>query len=173
MLCLPLCVDFYLHATLVLTKSFCRRNPGDFLPKSRALKVPNDVNTVTEGKKAPKYRTIEICSIVEGLKPEIFTASGWPSVSGDALRSLAGKLKTDLVYTTEDADDDEYVSDSEISVDDVEDTTSYGTAYKAFGGGKEGKEACYAIAALCEICSIDSLISNFILPLQVRWLHLL
>ncbi|KAM3390870.1 hypothetical protein ACQJBY_012474 [Aegilops geniculata] len=142
-----------------------RRNPGEFLPKSRALKVPNDVNTVTEGKKAPKYRTIEICSIVEGLKPEVFTASGWPSVSGDALRSLAGKLKTDL-YTTEDAEDDEYVSDSEISVDDVEDTTSYGTAYKAFGGGKEGKEACYAIAALCEICSIDSLISNFILPLQ-------
>ncbi|VAH38191.1 unnamed protein product [Triticum turgidum subsp. durum] len=142
-----------------------RRNPGEFLPKSRALKVPNDVNTVTEGKKAPKYRTIEICSIVEGLKPEVFTASGWPSVSGDALRSLAGKLKTDL-YTTEDAEDDEYVSDSEISVDDVEDSTSYGTAYKAFGGGKEGKEACYAIAALCEICSIDSLISNFILPLQ-------
>uniref|UniRef100_A0A453DAE5 DNA-directed DNA polymerase n=1 Tax=Aegilops tauschii subsp. strangulata TaxID=200361 RepID=A0A453DAE5_AEGTS len=142
-----------------------RRNPGEFLPKSRALKVPNDVNTVTEGKKAPKYRTIEICSIVEGLKPEVFTASGWPSVSGDALRSLAGKLKTDL-YTTEDAEDDEYVSDSEISVDDVEDATSYGTAYKAFGGGKEGKEACYAIAALCEICSIDSLISNFILPLQ-------
>ncbi|XP_044968341.1 DNA polymerase I A, chloroplastic-like [Hordeum vulgare subsp. vulgare] len=142
-----------------------RRNPGEFLPKSRTLKVPNNVNTVTEGKKAPKHRTIEICSIVEGLKPEIFTASGWPSVSGDALRSLAGKLKTDL-YTTEDAEDDEYVSDSEISVDVVEDTTSYGTAYKAFGGGKEGKEACYAIAALCEICSIDSLISNFILPLQ-------
>ncbi|VAH53496.1 unnamed protein product [Triticum turgidum subsp. durum] len=142
-----------------------RRNPGEFLPKSRTLKVPNDVNTVTEGKKAPKYRTIEICSIVEGLKPEVFTASGWPSVSGDALRSLAGKLKTDL-YTTEDAEDDEYVSDSEISVDDIEDAASYGTAYKAFGGGKEGKEACYAIAALCEICSIDSLISNFILPLQ-------
>jgi DNA polymerase-1 len=143
------------------------------LPKSRNLKVPNDDNTVTNGKKAPKYRTIELFSIVEDLKPEIFTASGWPSVSGDALRNLAGKLKTDFVYIKEDAEDDEYVSDSENFEDDVEDITAYGTAYKAFGGGKKGKEACYAIAALCEICSIDSLISNFILPLQVSWLHLL
>ncbi|KAM0917142.1 hypothetical protein ACQ4PT_009698 [Festuca glaucescens] len=143
-----------------------RRIPGEFLPKSRALKVPNDDNTVTKGKKAPKYRTIELFSIVEDLEPEIFTASGWPSVSGDALRNLAGKLKTDLAYTMEDAEDDEYVSDSENFEDDVEDITAYGTAYKAFGGGNKGKEACYAIAALCEICSIDSLISNFILPLQ-------
>uniref|UniRef100_A0ACD5UFH0 Uncharacterized protein n=1 Tax=Avena sativa TaxID=4498 RepID=A0ACD5UFH0_AVESA len=143
-----------------------RRTPGEFLPKSRTFKVPNDDDTVTNGKKAPKYRTIEIFSIVEGLKPEIFTASGWPSASGDALRNLAGKLKTDFVCTMEDAEDDEYVSDSETFEDDVEDITSYGTAYKAFGGGKNGREACYAIAALCEICSIDSLISNFILPLQ-------
>ena len=126
--------------------------------------MPNDDNTVTKGKKAPKYRTIELFSIVEGLEPEIFTASGWPSVSGDALRILAGKLKTDLVYKVVDTED----GDSEIIEDDVEDITTYGTAYKAFGGGKKGKEACYAIAALCEICSIDSLISNFILPLQVR-----
>lgn len=164
---------FFFNATLVLTKSFCRRNPGEFLPKSRTLKVPNDSSTVTEDKKAPKYRTIEICSIVEGLKPEIFTASGWPSVSGAALKSLSGNLKTDLVCPMEDAEDDEYFSDSEISVYDVEDTTSYGTAYKAFGGGNEGKEACYAIAALIEICSIDSMLSNFILPLQVSLLHLL
>ncbi|CAM0901895.1 unnamed protein product [Alopecurus aequalis] len=142
-----------------------RRTPGEFLPKSRTLKVLNDDTTVTKGKKAPKYRTIELFSIVEGLEPEIFTASGWPSVSGDALRILAGKLKTDLVYKVEDTKDDVYVSDSETE-DDVEDITAYGTAYKAFGGGKKGKEACYAIAALCEICSIDSLISNFILPLQ-------
>ncbi|PNT61954.1 hypothetical protein BRADI_5g23367v3 [Brachypodium distachyon] len=143
-----------------------RCKPGEFLPKSRAIKVPNDDNTVTEGKKAPKYRTIELFSIVEDLKTDIFTASGWPSVSGDALRNLAGKLKTDLAYPMDDAEGDRYGSDSEISEDDVEDTTSYGTAYEAFGGGRKGKEACYAIAALCEICSIDSLISNFILPLQ-------
>uniref|UniRef100_A0A0E0GKN2 DNA-directed DNA polymerase n=1 Tax=Oryza nivara TaxID=4536 RepID=A0A0E0GKN2_ORYNI len=102
-----------------------RCKPGETLPKSRTIKVPNDGSLIAEGKKTPKYRTIELFSIVEDLKTDLFTASGWPSVSGDALRSLA-----------------------------------------AFGGGKKGKEACHAIAALCEICSIDSLISNFILPLQ-------
>lgn len=131
--------------------------------------MPNDETAVSEGKKVPKYRTIELFNIVEDLKTDIFTASGWPSVSGDALRNLAGKVPSDLVYST----DDECGSHSEISNCDLEDTSSYGTAYDAFGGGKEGKEACHAIAALCEICSIDSLISNFILPLQVSWLHLL
>ncbi|KAL5216394.1 hypothetical protein ABZP36_007795 [Zizania latifolia] len=139
--------------------------PGDTLPKSRTIKVLNDGSVVAEGKKTPKHRTIELFSIVEDLKTDLFTASGWPSVSGDALRNLAGKLPTDLVYTIDDAEDDECRSSS-ISEHDLNDTASYGTAYEAFGGGKEGKEACHAIAALCEICSIDSLISNFILPLQ-------
>jgi DNA polymerase-1 len=143
-----------------------RCKPGEFLPKSKAIKVPNDETAVAEGKKIPKYRTIELFSIVEDLQTEILTASGWPSVSGDALRNLAGKVPSDLVYTTDDVNDDECGSDSEISDRDLEDTSSYGTAYEAFGGGKKGKEACHAIAALCEICSIDSLISNFILPLQ-------
>jgi DNA polymerase I len=145
-----------------------RCRPGETLPQNRAIKVPNDGNAVTEGKKVPKYRTIELFSIVEGLKADIFTASGWPSVSGDALRSLAGKVPPDLVY----GEDEECGSDSEISDYDI-DTSSYGTAYEAFRGGKEGREACHAIAALCEICSIDSLISNFILPLQVSWLEML
>ncbi|KAG8066421.1 hypothetical protein GUJ93_ZPchr0004g39233 [Zizania palustris] len=140
--------------------------PGETLPKSRTIKVPNDGSVVSEGKKTPKYRTIELFSIVEDLKTDLFTASGWPSVSGDALRSLAGKLPTDLVFTIDDAEDDECSSSSSISEHDLNDTAYYGTAYEAFGGGKEGKEACRAIAALCEICSIDSLISNFILPLQ-------
>ncbi|OEL13655.1 DNA polymerase I A, chloroplastic [Dichanthelium oligosanthes] len=143
-----------------------RCKPGEFLPKSKAIKVPNDETAVAEGKKVPKYRTIEIFSIVEDLEADIFTASGWPSVSGDALRNLAGKVPSDLVYTTDDVNDDECGSSSEISDCDLVDTSSYGTAYEAFGGGKKGKEACHAIAALCEICSIDSLISNFILPLQ-------
>ena len=133
----------------------------------------NDETAVAEGKKIPKYRKIELFSIVEDLQTELFTASGWPKVSGDALRNLAGKVPSDLVYTTDDVNNDECGSDSEISDCDLEDTSSYGTAYEAFGGGKKGKEACHAIAALCEICSIDSLISNFILPLQVSWLHIL
>ncbi|CAN6277087.1 unnamed protein product [Urochloa humidicola] len=142
-----------------------RRRPGEILPKSKAIKVPNDETAVAEGKKVPKYRTIELFSIVEDLKTDIFTASGWPSVSGDALRNLAGKVPSHLVYTTDDVNEDECGSDSEISDCDLEDT-SYGTAYEAFGGGEKGKEACHAISALREFRSIHSLISNFILPLQ-------
>jgi len=126
--------------------------------------VLNEENVTTEGKKTSKYRTIELCSIVEDLKTDMFTPSGWPSSSGDALRSLAGKIPTEYIYTMDDIqEDDEDTSGSENPDGD----SSYGTAYEAFGGGKNGKEACHAIAALCEICSIDSLISNFILPLQV------
>ena len=117
-----------------------RCKPGDLLPKIKAIKVPNDETAVSEGKKVPKYHTIELFNIVEDLKTDIFTASGWPSVSGDALRNLAGKVPSDLVYSTDDVNDDECGSHSEISNCDLEDTSSYGTAYDAFGGGKEGKE---------------------------------
>lgn len=127
----------------------------------------NEESVATEGNKTSKYRTIELCSIVEDLKIDMFTPSGWPSVIGDALRSLAGKIPTEYIYTLDDnQEDDEDTSDPDGN-------SSYGTAYKAFGGGKKGKEACHAIAALCEICCIDSLISNFILPLQVSQLMLL
>ncbi|WVZ87156.1 hypothetical protein U9M48_033843 [Paspalum notatum var. saurae] len=139
-----------------------RYKPGEFFPQSKAIKLPNDETAVGDGNKVPKYRTIELFSIVEGLKTGIPTASGWPKVSADALRNLAGRVPSDLVYTT----DDECGSDSEIFNCELEDASSYGTAYEAFGGGRKGKEACHAIAALCETRSIDSLISKFILPLQ-------
>ncbi|KAL3138383.1 hypothetical protein ABBQ32_006185 [Trebouxia sp. C0010 RCD-2024] len=42
----------------------------------------------------------------------------------------------------------------------------YGRAYAAFGGGRDGLEACAAIDALCELGAIDTLLSNFIKPLQ-------
>ena len=41
-----------------------------------------------------------------------------------------------------------------------------GTAFLAFGGGKEGAEACAAIDALNDVAAIDTLLSNFIIPLQ-------
>ncbi|XP_002445146.2 DNA polymerase I A, chloroplastic [Sorghum bicolor] len=140
-----------------------RHKSGETWPQSKTFKVLNEENVATEGKKTSKYRTIKLCSIVEDLKTDMFTPSGWPSASGDALRSLAGKIPTEYIYTMGDIqEDDEDSSGSENPDGD----SSYGTAYEAFGGGKNGKEACHAIAALCEICSIDSLISNFILPLQ-------
>lgn len=51
-----------------------------------------------------------------------------------------------------------------------EDLSVYGKAYEAFGKGQEGKEACMALAALCEVASINTLLSNFIEPLQVHLL---
>ncbi|KAG2581415.1 hypothetical protein PVAP13_6KG042400 [Panicum virgatum] len=138
------------------------RRPGDIWPRSKTFEVLNEENVATEGKKTSKYRTIELCGIVEDLKTRP-TKSGWQKADVDALRSLAGKIPTKYIYTMDDTqEDDEDTSGSENPDGDF----SYGTAYEAFGGGKNGKEACHAIAALCDICSIGPLISNFIHPLQ-------
>ncbi|PIA63953.1 hypothetical protein AQUCO_00201341v1 [Aquilegia coerulea] len=136
------------------------KDPNEALPLSRSFKVPNTDNVIEEGKKQPsKFRDITLCSLGVTMETEIYTASGWPSVSGDALKTLAGKVSSEYDWI-----DDEDTSTDQISETEVDD--SYGTAYEAFGREKEGKEACHAIAALCEVCSIDSLLSNFILPLQ-------
>lgn len=124
--------------------------------------MPNTENVIEKGKKSPsKYRTIKLEHVGVQMPTEMYTPSGWPSVSGDALKVFAGKVSTDEICLF-----DEYENQSDSS-SDGKDTSFCGTAYKAFNGGKEGREACHAIAALCEVCSIDSLISNFILPLQV------
>jgi DNA polymerase I len=110
--------------------------------------------------KPTKFRTITLRKIGEGtLSTDIYTPSGCPSVSADALKVLAGKIPSEMIYGEANGD-----------TEDILDKVKYGTAYDAFGGAEEGKEACIAIAALCEICSIDSLLSNFIRPLQVSFL---
>lgn len=153
-----------------------RRNVDESLPNEKEFKVPNVDKVIEEGKKAPtKFRKIHLHRICDPINTEIFTASGWPSVSGDALKALAGKVSADFdIFDEVDGNAEEV---PETSVDEALTTnnealsqnpeiSAYGTAYHAFGGGQKGIEACHAIAALCEVCSIDSLISNFILPLQ-------
>ncbi|GAB2284669.1 hypothetical protein Dimus_019121 [Dionaea muscipula] len=165
-----------------------RKNPNECLPVERTFKVPNVDKVIEEGKKSPtKFRNITLrkidCNSPTGvssdlketgtspvpttgtpfLQTDFYTATGWPSVSGDALKALAGKVSWDYDFG-------EGTCGSQ-SIDGAEtlqtfDESAYGTAYAAFGKGREGREACHAIAALCEVCSIDSLISNFILPLQ-------
>lgn len=157
------------------------------LPVEKLFKIPNIDKVIEEGKKTPtKFRNIKLHRISDSpLSTENFTASGWPSLNGDTLKTLAGKVSAEydfmedvsdisLEEIAEDDDDDaatqllNQTSKTKKSNTDVEtDTSAYGTAYVAFGGGERGKEACHAIASLCEVCSIDSLISNFILPLQV------
>lgn len=155
------------------------KDSNETLPKEKKFKVPNVDRIVEEGKKvATKFCNITLHSIVDDMPTELYTASGWPSMSGDALKVMAGKISAEFEFT-DDALDEEYddlendilpdegLEDSEQSDLNVTDISAYGTAYKAFGGGQKGREACHAIAALCQMCSIDSLISNFILPLQV------
>ncbi|CAM9468731.1 unnamed protein product [Chrysoparadoxa australica] len=84
--------------------------------------------------KLGKYRELVVSSLK--LTPTKFTSSGWPAVSMDVLRKLAG--------TPED----------------------YGKAFEHFGGGKAGEEACEALRALCQMGSIDTMLSNFLGPLQ-------
>ncbi len=85
-----------------------------------------------------KYKDLTIHSL--GLKPFKHTASGWPAVSMDVLRKLAGDFTSD--------------------------PPKYGTAYKEFGGKESGDKACRALDALCRMGSIDTMLSNFLIPLQ-------
>ncbi|KAL8144225.1 hypothetical protein V2J09_017257 [Rumex salicifolius] len=145
-----------------------RKNPDECLPVEKSFKVPNVDNIIEEGKKkATKFRSIKLHRIADTvMDTELFTASGWPSTSGAALKALAGKVSAE--YDFDDICETESDDDLELSeIAELDDNSStYGTAYAAFGKGRKGIEACHAIAALCEMCSIDSLISNFILPLQ-------
>ncbi|KAK7316740.1 hypothetical protein RJT34_00422 [Clitoria ternatea] len=147
-----------------------RKNPDEAIPTERIFKIPNVDKVIEEGKKAPmKFRDIKLNSIGNSLNVEMYTASGWPSVSGDALKILAGKVSAEYDFN-EACDVDLDCEDGNPSQSEVEplemDYSAYGTAFTAFPTEEEGRDACHAIAALCEVCSIDSLISNFILPLQ-------
>jgi len=44
---------------------------------------------------------------------------------------------------------------------------SFGRAFSFFGGGESGARACRAIDDLLESSRIDTLLSNFLVPLQV------
>ncbi|XP_065025408.1 DNA polymerase I A, chloroplastic-like isoform X2 [Musa acuminata AAA Group] len=154
----------------------CENDQNKCLSKPKSFKVPNTENVIEDGRKSPsKYRTIVLNKICEELQTDMYTESGLPSVCGDALKVFAGKVSNNQNFLIDDASY-QSGSDEEVNVDHDstketemshdKDISDYGTAYKAFGEGKEGRAACQAIAALCDVCSIDSLISNFILPLQ-------
>ncbi|KOM46500.1 hypothetical protein LR48_Vigan07g020400 [Vigna angularis] len=148
-----------------------RKDSNLALPTERIFKIPNVDNVIEEGKKAPKkFRDIKVTSLGYNLKTEMYTATGWPSVSGDVLKAMAGKISADYDFFDEDCnlelgDEDGNTSQNQVAPLKI-DSSAYGTAYAAFPTEEEGREACHAIAALCQVCSINSLISNFILPLQ-------
>ncbi|PRQ31693.1 putative DNA-directed DNA polymerase [Rosa chinensis] len=155
------------------------KDSNQALPNERTFRVPNTDKVIEEGKStAPKFCNITLHTIGVNLPTEIYTATGWPSVSGDALKILAGKISSEYDFmdpapdmeSVDDGDSCETVSDEYLGKEEIIsenlDRSDYGTALQAFESDEKGKEACQAIAALCQVCSIDSLISNFILPLQ-------
>ncbi|KAL5735994.1 hypothetical protein ACOSQ2_030782 [Xanthoceras sorbifolium] len=147
------------------------KDPNESLPCEKIIKVPNTEGVIEEGKKTPtKYRNIKLHCIDVKFPVEIYTASGWPSVSGDALKSLAAKISAQ--YDFADEDPDLFLDDD---AGDAADTMTDGAcnakndsekSFLNFRTLQERREAFHAIASLCKVCSIDSLISNFILPLQ-------
>ena len=145
------------------------------VPPEREFKVPNDEwvswdAAGREGKAPKKQRTITLRGIVSpALKPTVLTSSGLPSTSADAMRGLVGKPGTaaDLLKQWDaaaaaGADAKALAAIAKTARDRL------GEVYTAFGGQRAGIEAGAAIDSLCDASAVETLLSNFILPLQVR-----
>lgn len=87
-----------------------------------------------------KHVEFELSSLGLQLPPDASTPTGTPKTDAATLKKIAGAP--------------------------FEDPPKYGTAYDQFGGGQAGERACEAIAALVGVSTIDTMLSNFILPLQ-------
>lgn len=157
-----------------------RNDPGKRLEMERTFTTPNTENIIEEGRKVPKKtRPFTLRGVGVDIPVESYTNAGWPAVGGDALKALAGKVSIDYdMLAEEEPSEDVFMDEASgegsavltstgVMGGSEEDLSVYGHAFHAFGGGKAGKEACMALAALCEVASINTLISNFIQPLQV------
>ncbi|VVA98820.1 unnamed protein product [Arabis nemorensis] len=101
-------------------------------------------------KKATKFRNIKLHRVSDNPLPtEKFTASNWPSIGGDTLKALAGKVSADYDFI-ETVEDDSLEKSSQDDTTVESDTSAFGIAFDPFGGSESGKEACHAIASLCQ-----------------------
>ena len=144
------------------------------VPLEREFKVPNDDWAAwdasgRQGASPKKQRTIKLHGVVsQPMVPTVFTTSGLPSTSALALRALVGKPGTakELVARWHSA---EQTNDPALFAAVEQDAKArIGAVFTAFGGGFAGLEAGAAIDALCEASAVETLLTNFILPLQVR-----
>jgi DNA polymerase I len=112
--------------------------------------------------KAPKKTTkITLHGIYDKpLQVMTYTATGLPAVSSVVLRQLAGKpgAAREVCDTWDTLPEKEKKNEKPSKI--------CGTAYLAFGRGYEGVRACAAIDALNDLAAVDTLLSNFIIPLQ-------
>ena len=114
-----------------------------------------------EGKAPKKGATFELFGITKRqLQPPAYTTTGLPAVSGFVLRTLAGKPGAARAVV----DNWDALPESEKTEEQLK--KQCGGAFLAFGGGYEGAAACAAIDALNDVAAIDTLLSNFIIPLQ-------
>ncbi|KAK3285021.1 hypothetical protein CYMTET_7356, partial [Cymbomonas tetramitiformis] len=144
-----------------------KRGDKEAVPMERVFNVPNVDGLIEEGKKvAKKNMQITLYGLGIPIAPTIFTASGVPAVSAPALRDLAGNpghahaLLQKLDASENPATKQELLKEAEDKCG------GKAKAFDAFNGGREGLSACSAIDALCEMAAIDTLLSNFIIPLQ-------
>ena len=152
---------------------------ADRWPVERVFKIENTVGFIEAGAKAPKkHREIVLTGL--GIPPVARTESGWPAVSSAVLRALAGKVPDArsapqvppppgldpapsplLIGMTRPA------APSAPAARAPSSAPVYGPAYDYFGGGEEGASACVALHALYSVSVIDTMLSNFIVPLQM------
>ena len=122
-----------------------------------------------EGKAPKKAGSFVLRGIVKNpieVTDSILTETKLPSTSVKTLRIMAGKpnAAADMLKRWEAA---EAANDAaELAKLHVEASNVCRILYNAFGGGKAGIEAAGAIDALCEAAAVETLLTNFILPLQ-------
>ncbi|KAK3220705.1 hypothetical protein Dsin_014675 [Dipteronia sinensis] len=129
----------------------------------RIFKVPNTEGVIEEGKKTlTKFHNIKLRPVGITFPIEVCKARRLPSVKVDTLKRLVAKISAQYDFTDETADlllEDDADNVAMTYVDEADSEMKFHTL-------QERREACHAIASLCKVRSIDSLISNFILPLQ-------
>ncbi|KAK2635129.1 hypothetical protein Ddye_029921 [Dipteronia dyeriana] len=129
----------------------------------RIFKVPYTEGVIEEGNKTPtKFRNIKLHPVGIRFPTEIYTPGGLHSVSSDALNILAAKISAQYDFTDETADvlfEDDADNAEMTYIDEADSEMKFHTL-------QERREAFDTIASFCKVRSIDSLISNFILPLQ-------
>ena len=111
-------------------------------PRKKAAADSAKTSGASEGLPRPGVKVVEfdIESLRLDLPSNAATKKGAAKTDAATLRRLAGKP--------------------------FEQPPVHGLAYEQFGGGAKGAEACEAIDALVSMGAIETMLSNFILPLQ-------
>lgn len=156
------------HATDTLLE------PGALVPYEKEFKyvAPEWEEWDRAGRqgKAPKkngtFVLHGICKNPIEVTESILTETKLPSTSIKTLRAMAGKpgAAADVLKRWQAAD---VAADSEElkKIHEAAGNTCK-ILYNAFGGGRAGLEAAVAIDALCEAAAVETLLTNFIVPLQ-------